>query len=111
MCPNGQPFDSDSVDVVIPVLNEAHVLEKSVERLRCHLKACSRSHWKIVIVDNGSTDGTIRVAERLSAQHPDQVRFLHLTQRGRGRALRHAWLQSQADIVCYMDVDLSSTLR
>ena len=63
-----------------------------------------------MIVDNGSTDGTQDVAKRLCQQEP-QVRFLYLHQRGRGRALRHAWLQSKAGIVCYMDVDLSTNLR
>ncbi len=43
------------------------------------------------------------------AQH-DDVRFLQLPQRGRGRALRHAWSQSDADVMCYTDVDLSTEL-
>lgn len=98
-----------TVDVVIPVLNEAHVLEKSVNTVLAHLRSNNRHHWQIVIVDNGSTDGTQEVAQRLCEREP-QVRFLHLYQRGRGRALRHAWLQSKSDIVCYMDVDLSTGL-
>jgi glycosyltransferase involved in cell wall biosynthesis len=99
-----------TIDVVVPVLNEAHVLEKSVERLRSHLHAHLRYGWRVVIVDNGSTDGTRQIAERLAASFPD-VRFLHLLQRGRGRALRSAWLQSDADVACYMDVDLSTDLN
>jgi len=98
-----------TVDVVIPVLNEAHVLEKSVETLIAYLRSHVRYRWQVVIVDNGSTDGTQDVARSLCAREP-QVRFLHLLQRGRGRALRHAWLQSKADVVCYMDVDLSTRL-
>ncbi len=97
------------VDVVIPVLNEAHVLEKSVARVRQFLTAHLAYEWHVVIVDNGSTDGTDAVARALVQRHAD-VQFLHLTQRGRGRALRHAWLQSKADVVCYMDVDLSTDL-
>ena len=99
-----------TVDIVIPVLNEAHVLEKSVRTVRDFLQRnlAYRSH--IVIVDNGSTDGTQKVAQELSDKFAE-VRFLHLLQRGRGRALRHAWLQSKSDIVCYMDVDLSTDLR
>lgn len=97
------------VDVVIPVLNEAHVLEKSVETVLAYLRAHFRYRWQVVIVDNGSSDGTQEVARRLCEREP-QVQFIHLYQRGRGRALRHAWLQSKADIVCYMDVDLSTRL-
>jgi len=99
-----------TIDVVIPVLNEAHVLRRSVETVRGFLCANVRYRWQIVIVDNGSTDGTQQVAETLAAEY-NEVKFIHLLQRGRGRALRHAWLQSKADIVCYMDVDLSTRLE
>ena len=99
-----------TVDVVIPVLNEAHVLRPSVETVRGFLCDNLRYRCQVVIVDNGSTDGTQQVAEKLAAEHTD-VKFIHLLQRGRGRALRHAWLQSKADIVCYMDVDLSTRLE
>src|SRR4051794_30404893 len=99
-----------TVDVVIPVLNEAHVLEKSVRTVLSYLRRDPSYQWQIVVVDNGSTDGTQDVAKRICKQEPE-VRFLHLHQRGRGRALRHAWLQSKSDIVCYMDVDLSTSLH
>jgi glycosyltransferase involved in cell wall biosynthesis len=98
-----------TVDIVIPVLNEAHVLAESVEKVLAFLRPDFHCAWRVVIVDNGSTDGTQNVARKLCADHPE-VQFLHLQQRGRGRALRHAWLQSRAQVVCYMDVDLSTKL-
>jgi len=98
-----------SVDIVIPVLNEAHVLRKSVKNIFQFLSRNLPYRWQIVIVDNGSTDGTQKVAQQLTAEHTE-IKFIHLVQRGRGRALRSAWLQSNADIVCYMDVDLSTRL-
>jgi len=98
-----------SVDIVIPVLNEAHVLRRSVETVLGFCRTQLPYRWQIVIVDNGSSDGTQNVAKELVAEH-SEVRFTYLQQRGRGRALRHAWLQSKADIVCYMDVDLSTKL-
>jgi glycosyltransferase involved in cell wall biosynthesis len=98
-----------SVDVVIPVLNEAHVLEDSVMTVRRFLSEHVTDKWTVVVVDNGSSDGTDLVAKRLAAKYSD-VKFLHLTQRGRGRALRAAWLQSRSDVLCYMDVDLSTDL-
>jgi glycosyltransferase involved in cell wall biosynthesis len=100
---------SFSVDVVIPVLNEAHVLAKSVERVHAFLKEQFHCNWHLLIIDNGSTDGTQDIARSLCGRHPE-LQFLHLMQRGRGRALRHAWLQSRAQVVCYMDVDLSTDL-
>ncbi|HEX8069700.1 MAG TPA: dolichyl-phosphate beta-glucosyltransferase [Pyrinomonadaceae bacterium] len=98
-----------TVDVVIPVLNEAHVLEQSVSTVRRYLGEHLPYRWRVVIVDNGSVDGTDALARRLSEQHAD-VACLCLPQKGRGRALRCAWMQSEAHVVCYMDVDLSTEL-
>ena len=99
-----------TLEVVIPCLNEERALPVSVRRLhdfmRCNL---SDYDWAIVIADNGSTDGTLAAAEALSDEFP-QVRYIRLEQRGRGRALRQAWTDSAADIVAYMDVDLSTDL-
>ncbi|MEP7327488.1 MAG: glycosyltransferase, partial [Gemmatimonadota bacterium] len=106
--PSG-PGKPPLVDVVIPVLNEAHVLEKSVTTLREFVAAYPQWNWRVVVVDNGSTDGTDRVALKLVEQFAN-VRFVQLPQRGRGRALRHAWTQSDADVMCYTDVDLSTEL-
>ncbi len=97
------------VDLIIPVLNEAHMLERSVAEVRAYLKEAFPYRWRIVIVSNGSTDGTDELAAGLSARHED-VDFLALAERGRGRALRHAWTRSGADAVCYLDVDLSTSL-
>lgn len=99
-----------SVDVVIPVLNEAHVLEQSVHTVRAFLRDAMPYRCQVLIVDNGSSDGTDTVGRRLAAELPDVV-FLHLNERGRGRALRHAWTRSDADVVCYTDVDLSTELE
>src|SRR5690242_7427865 len=98
-----KPDNEITVDIMIPVLNEAHVLRKSVETVLKFCKANLKYRWQVVVVDNGSTDGTQAVAEGLAAEYA-QVRFMHLSQRGRGRALRNSWLQSKADIVSYMDV-------
>jgi len=97
------------VDLVIPVLNEAHVLERSVSTVRAFLAEHLPGSSRVVIVDNGSTDGTDVVGRRLAETWSD-VRFLQLPQRGRGRALRHAWTTSDADVMCYTDVDLSTEL-
>ncbi len=100
------------VDTVIPVYNEEHVLAQSVETLRAFLHGHLSLHrWRIVVADNASTDGTLAVAQRLAAQHPDEVGYVHLPQKGRGRALRRAWLESDADILSYMDVDLSTGIE
>ena len=97
------------VDAVIPVYNEQHVLERSITTLHAFLDEHLPYDWRIVIADNASTDDTLKVAQRLGEQLR-RVNVLHLGQKGRGRALRAAWLGSDADVVSYMDVDLSTDL-
>ena len=98
-----------SVEVVIPVLNEERALPGTVATLREFLRDAIPNPCRIVIADNGSNDSTPQVGRGLAEEHPD-VAYLRLEQRGRGRALRRAWLESQADLVSYMDVDLSTDL-
>lgn len=104
------PYKQISVDVVIPVYNEEVALERAVYELGNHLAQHFPYQWNIVIADNASTDHTWEIAERLAA-YEQNVRAVHLDQKGRGRALREAWLSSQADVVSYMDVDLSTNLK
>ncbi|MCE9596222.1 MAG: glycosyltransferase family 2 protein [Planctomycetes bacterium] len=99
------------VDLIIPVLNEVKALEKSVETIRAFLGPSFPYRWRITIADNGSTDGTREVGEKLQKKYPGEVFFFAIPQRGRGRALRLAWTQSPADIMAYTDVDLSTELR
>lgn len=99
-----------AVEVVIPVYNEERQLAASVHRVAEFLRAELPYSHRILIVDNASTDGTWAVARRLEAELPT-VEARRLEQKGRGRALRAAWSASSADVVCYMDVDLSTDLR
>ena len=99
-----------SVDIVIPVLNEEKALPGSIACLHGFLSENLDGPWRIVIADNGSTDTTPHVSHTLAEQYPE-VAYLRIEQRGRGRALRKAWLESDADIVSYMDVDLSTNLQ
>lgn len=98
-----------TVDIVLPVLNEAYILEESVRTLCMYMEDNLPYHYQIIIADNGSTDGTRRVAAML-AEHFPAVRVVCLPEKGRGRALKQVWLQSRADIVSYMDIDLSTNL-
>ena len=99
-----------SLDIVIPVLNEERALPLSIPVLHAHLaERFGDYEWRIVIADNGSEDATPEVSQRLSREFPGVTPF-RLEQRGRGLALRTTWLASEADIVAYMDVDLSTDL-
>ena len=102
-------MEKQTVDIVIPVYNEERDLVPSVRRLHAYLEARFPFPTTITIVDNASTDATWPIAEYLAAELPN-VRAIHLDAKGRGRALRTAWLSSEAAIVAYMDVDLSTDL-
>jgi putative flippase GtrA len=104
------PLRSPLVEIVVPVYNEQAVLESSIRRLHAFLSEQLPYRWRIVIADNASTDGTLFIARAL-ARTLSHTRVLHLDAKGRGRALRAAWSATDADVVCYMDVDLSTDLR
>ncbi|WP_320671396.1 dolichyl-phosphate beta-glucosyltransferase [Patulibacter defluvii] len=97
------------VEVVVPVHNEQRALPASIRRLHDHLTAALPFRWRITIADNASTDETARVARALADDLPG-VALLRLPEKGRGRALRAAWTASDATVLCYMDVDLSTDL-
>jgi len=98
-----------AVEVVIPVHNEEHVLAESVLTLHEHMSREFNFPFRITIADNASVDATPAIARSL-ASRLERVHCLRLERKGRGHALRAAWSASEADVVAYMDVDLSTDL-
>ena len=100
-----------TLDVVIPVLNEEDALQSSLTRLHAFMTTQMENYeWTIVIADNGSTDTTPEVSRSLSREFLG-IQYHRIEDRGRGRALKSAWLESDSDVVVYMDVDLSTDLK
>lgn len=97
------------LDVVVPVYNEEAALADSVRRLHRHLCEQFPFSFRITIADNASRDATPAIGARL-AEEFDEVRYRHLDQKGRGRALHAVWSSSDAPVLAYMDVDLSTDL-
>ncbi|MEU8524823.1 bifunctional glycosyltransferase family 2/GtrA family protein [Streptomyces sp. NPDC048629] len=98
------------LDVVIPVFNEEKDLDPCVRRLHAHLAATFPYAFRITVADNASTDRTPEIAARLASTVPE-VRSVRLEEKGRGRALRTVWSGSDAPVLAYMDVDLSTDLN
>ncbi|MFM9442305.1 glycosyltransferase [Streptomyces acidiscabies] len=98
-----------TVEVVIPVHNEERALPGCVRTLHVRLRDELPYPWRITVADNASTDTTLAVARRLAEELPG-VDAVHLDRKGRGLALRTVWGASDAEIVVYMDVDLSTGL-
>jgi glycosyltransferase involved in cell wall biosynthesis len=97
------------LDVVIPVYNEARTVRANVLRLHHELSSLIPGGFRITVADNASVDATWAEARRLH-QDCEQVAAVRLPAKGRGRALRDAWLHSDAPVLAYMDVDLSTDL-
>ncbi len=98
------------VDIVVPVRNEERDLAPSIRRLVGFLRESFPFTARVTIADNGSTDATWAIADRLARELPE-VRAVHMALPGRGRALRAIWAQSEAEVLGYMDVDLSTELN
>jgi putative flippase GtrA len=98
------------VDIVVPVKDEERDLGPSVRRLCSYLREQFPFSARVTIADNGSTDRTWAVATALSRELPG-VTAIHMEKPGRGRALRAIWSASDAQVLAYMDVDLSTDLN
>lgn len=98
------------VTLVIPVHNEERRLPASIGALLPFLSEHAEFEWEVVIADNGSTDRTLELSSRLE-NHFAEIHTFHVDLSGRGRAVKQVWMQSEADIVSYMDVDLSTDLE
>ncbi|MFJ9097781.1 glycosyltransferase [Streptomyces sp. NPDC102405] len=103
------PPDKATVDIVVPVYNEERALPGCLRTLHSRLSRDFPFPWRITVADNASTDATLTVARQLADELPG-VAVVHLDRKGRGLALRTVWGASDADIVAYMDVDLSTGL-
>ena len=99
-----------AVEVVVPVHDEEQSLRANVEVLLGYLRDEFPFALRRDRRDNASTDRTPEIAAELAAEHRE-VSALRIERKGRGLALRTAWLSSRADIVAYMDVDLSTNLE
>ena len=103
------PHAAPCLEIVVPVFNEDATLETSIAALHAYLTERFPFSWRITIVDNASTDSTWFLASRLASDIAG-VDARHLDRKGRGLALRAAWTASAAEVVAYMDVDLSTDL-
>jgi putative flippase GtrA len=97
------------LDVVIPVYNEEQDLAPCVRRLHAYLTEHFPYPFRITVADNASIDATPVIAQDLAAEFIE-VDSVRLEQKGRGRALRAVWSASDAAVLAYMDVDLSTDL-
>jgi putative flippase GtrA len=99
-----------TVEIAVPVYNEEAALAESVRRLDSFCREHLPWSARITIADNASTDRTAEIGAALAAELP-AVAYVRLSEKGRGRALRRVWSRSDAEVLAYMDVDLSTGLE
>ncbi|HVW41389.1 MAG TPA: bifunctional glycosyltransferase family 2/GtrA family protein [Amycolatopsis sp.] len=97
------------LDIVIPVYNEEKDIASCVHRVHAYLRDTVPYPFRVTVADNASTDSTLSIATRLASEIAE-VEVVHLDEKGRGRALKAVWSASDAEVLAYMDVDLSTDL-
>ena len=93
------------LSVVIPAYNEASRIEKTLDELRAHLPSLGFS-WEIRVVDDGSTDDTIKVVERAAAGE-SRIVVQREPHRGKGGTVRAGMLAARGKLRFMCDADLS----
>ncbi len=100
-----------SVEITVPVYNEEEELEVNIQKLSDFCKKnLSDYEWRITISDNASHDNTPIIASAIAKKNP-RVQLFRLEEKGRGRAVKRAWSNSNSDYCVYMDLDLSTDLK
>lgn len=98
------------LNILFPVLNEHLRLERGIDRCMEYLQKNVTIPCQLSILDNGSTDDTPQIAKRLAEKY-EQVEYVRIEEKGVGIAFKTGIERSDADIVGYMDIDLSTDLE
>jgi glycosyltransferase involved in cell wall biosynthesis len=103
------PSESPQYSIVVPAYNEGARIGATLEQILNHVR---KEHWnaEVVIVDDGSRDSTLDIANQFAALHP-AVRILRNPgNQGKGYSVRHGMLQARGGILLFTDADLSSPI-
>ena len=100
-----------SISIIIPAYNEEKRLPATLERVICSLKRGKWSFAEILVVDDGSADGTVQVAERLRTEYPALRVLRNPGNRGKGYAVRHGMLECRGEWALFTDADLSAPIE
>jgi len=98
------------VSIILPAYNEASRIEKCIREVTQAINAFSAS-YELIVAEDGSTDNTEKVVSNLLKSNP-RLRLLHSPIRlGKGKAIKKALASAKGDIIVFMDVDLSTSLK
>jgi glycosyltransferase involved in cell wall biosynthesis len=94
------------LSVVIPVYNERFLVSEIVRRVLA-VSAPEIRELEVLVVDDGSRDGSTEILRRLAAEHPDRIRlFEQGKNQGKGAAIRRGIAEATGDLILFQDADL-----
>lgn len=98
-----------NLEILIPIYNEAAILEANASLVADYCQN-NFNDWQLTLIINGTNDDSLIIAQKLAADIP-QITIINLPQGGKGRALKYGLINSSADIILYMDIDLAVSLE
>jgi glycosyltransferase involved in cell wall biosynthesis len=104
---------SPELSIVIPAYNEEARLPRALARIRDYLAAhgMAEDHAEVIVVDDGSKDGTPRIVEEWAHQLPSLRLVSNGDNRGKGYSVRHGMLEARGRIALFTDADLSAPIE
>lgn len=110
--PNTTNTNKPLVSIVLPAFNEESIIEKNVGQLYVYLKTLDDLYrWQVMIINDGSSDGTAAIADQLAETYEDLEVHHHIVNRNLGTALRTGFAHSKGDYVVVLDIDLSYSVE
>ena len=100
-----------SISIIIPAYNEEKRLPATLRQVIAYLRRGGWPFAEILVVDDGSTDGTVQVAEQARAEYPELRVLSNPGNRGKGYAVRHGMLECRGEWSMYSDADLSTPIE
>jgi glycosyltransferase involved in cell wall biosynthesis len=100
-----------SISIIIPAYNEEKRLPSSLERIVAYLERTDWQFTEIIVVDDGSRDGTAAVAERFAAGRPNVRVLRNPGNRGKGYSVRNGMLEAKGEWALFSDADLSAPIE
>ena len=100
----GGPPPAASLSVILPAFNEEANIQRTVESARKILPSLA-TEWEIIVVDDGSRDGTSAISDDLAARHANVRAIHHPSNRGYGAALKSGILVARHELIFFTDSD------
>lgn len=98
------------LSIVIPAYNEALRVGRTLEEVWKY--AVSKSfETEIVLVDDGSNDGTLELFKEFQSQHPGTEVLCNVVNRGKGFSVRRGILEAHGEVILFTDADLSAPIE